>query len=40
VEFDAVTHDFLEDMADQWRTVVTNIVVEWSRKCVTLTVSA
>ena len=40
VEFDAVTHDFLEDMANQWRTVVTNIVVEWSRKCVTLTVSA
>lgn len=38
--FDAVTDAFLTDMAEQWRTVVRDVVVEWSKKCVTLVVSA
>lgn len=38
--FDAVTDTFLRDLADQWRTVVRDVVVEWPRKCVTLIVSA
>ena len=37
--FDAVTDAFVRDLADQWRTVVRDVVVEWPRKCVTLVVS-
>ena len=40
VEFDAVTGAFLREMAEQWRTVVRDVVVEWSRRCVTLVISA
>ena len=39
VGFDAVTAAFLRELAEQWRTVVRDIVVEWPRKCVTLVVS-
>jgi hypothetical protein len=39
VGFDAVTDAFLRDLAEQWRTVVRDVVVEWPRKCVTLVVS-
>ena len=39
VGFDAVTAAFFEELAEQWRTVVRDIVVEWPRKCVTLVVS-
>lgn len=39
IGFDAITDDFLREMAEQWRTVVRDVVVEWSRGCVTLVVS-
>ena len=39
VGFDAVTDAFLRELAEQWRTVVRDVVVEWPRKCVTLVVS-
>ena len=40
VGFDAVTGAFLREMTEQWRTVVRDAVVEWSRRCVTLVISA
>lgn len=37
--FDAVTDAFLNDMTEQWRTVVKDVVVEWSRKSLTLVIA-
>ena len=39
VGFDAVTDAFLNDMTEQWRTVVKDVVVEWSRKSLTLVIA-
>ena len=40
IGFDAVTGAFLREMEEQWRTVLRDVLVEWSRQCVTLVLSA
>lgn len=39
VGFDAVSDDFLLEMANQWPTAIRDVVVEWSKRSVTLVVT-